>query len=268
MTPSTTLPAKRPSLTLLGAEPWRAAIEYVAHHFSPALSAANGDGHPVLIFPGLGADGRSVAPLRRACQALGYIAFDWGRGYNTGPKGDINPWLKALASDSAQLLKEHQQTATLIGWSLGGLYARELAKLMHGRIRQVITIGTPFNADADHTHVGWLYRLLSSKPAAFDTALAKQLRTAPSVPTTSIYSRSDGIVAWQTCRHDNPVSQVQDIEIHGSHIGMGWNRSVLQVVADRLAQRPGGWRPYSPGSITTHPSNFRKRMKDDFSTHA
>ena len=259
MAPSLIFPVKRPSLTLLGAEPWRAALEFMAHKLTRQTTPATGDGHPVLIFPGLGADGRSVAPLRKVCESLGYSAFDWGRGYNTGPQGDVDAWLKDLARDTALLLKNYEQTATLIGWSLGGLYARELAKLMSGRVRQVITIGTPFNADADHTHVGWLFRLLSNKTAAFDEALTQQLRMAPSVPTTSIYSRTDGIVAWQSCRHPNPGSQVQDIEIHGSHIGMGWNPSVLRVVADRLAQRPGDWQPYTPDSITGHTANFRKK---------
>lgn len=112
----------------------------------------------------------------------------------------------------------------------------------------MITIGTPFNAKTDHTRVGWLYRMLSSTIADFDPALSRQLRTPPTVPTTSIYSRSVGIVAWKTCRHASPAHWVEDIEIHGSHIGMGWNPAVLRVVADRLAQTPNTWRPF------VHPS--------------
>ena len=246
MTPSLSFPIKRPSLALLGAEPWRAALEFLSHKLMPDSPAVKGDGHPVLIFPGLGADGKSVAPLRKVCESLGYSAFDWGRGYNTGPQGDVDAWLAALANHSTELLRDYNQTATLIGWSLGGLYARELGKLMPGRVRQVITIGTPFNADADHTNVGWLYRLLSSNTPSFDDELSQRLRLAPPVPTTSIYSRSDGVVAWQSCRHAGRRAEVQDIEIQGSHIGMGWNPSVLRVVADRLAQRPGDWKPYTP----------------------
>ncbi len=256
MNSSLTFPVKRPGLALLGAEPWRAALEFISHKFTRDADAPTGDGHPVLIFPGLGADGRSVAPLRKVCEALGYSAFDWGRGFNTGPSGDVDVWLKDLANHANLLLKDHPQSATLIGWSLGGLYARELAKLMNNRVRQVITIGTPFNADADHTNVGWLFRLLSGNTPAFDTALAERLRTAPRVPTTSIYSRTDGIVAWQSCRHSNPGTAVQDIEINGSHIGMGWNPAVLRVVADRLAQRPGGWQPYRPDSVPGNTTTF------------
>ena len=70
------------------------------------------------------------------------------------------------------------------------------------------------------------------------------LATVPPVPTTSIYSVGDGVVAWQTCCHDRPTRQVQDVEVQASHLGMGWNPRVLRVVADRLAQSPGSWRPY------------------------
>ena len=237
---------ERPSLQLLGTEPWRAAMEFVSHVLHDKPARRSGDGHPVVIFPGLAADGTTVAPLRKYCEALGYTAFDWGEGRNTGPQGDIDAWLAALASRISASLSGFDQSATLIGWSLGGLYAREIAKLLDRRVRQVITIGTPFNALEDHSNVGWLYRLLGGRASAFDTALSVRLKTPPTVPTTSIYSRSDGIVAWQTCLHDDARAiGVQDIEINGSHIGMGWNRAALEIIADRLAQPPGQWQAYS-----------------------
>lgn len=238
-------PIQRPSLVLLGTEPWRAAFEFVSHKINRRRPGQRGDGHPVVIFPGLGADATSLAPLLKHCQTLGYTAFDWGRGFNTGPKGDVDQWLSDLAGHTAARLAGFDQKASLIGWSLGGLYAREIAKLLPPAVRQVITIGTPFNAGADYTHVGWIYRLLSGNGAKYDAALSQRLRTAPPVPTTSVYSRSDGVVAWQTCRHDVVSKRVEDIEVNGSHIGLGWNREVLGVVADRLAQRPGQWRPYA-----------------------
>jgi alpha-beta hydrolase superfamily lysophospholipase len=200
----------------------------------------------VVIFPGLGADGSSVAPLRDHCRSLGYDALDWGQGFNTGPQGDLDTWLRRLKAQVADLLAGQTRPATLIGWSLGGLYAREIGKLMAPRIRQVITIATPFNAQADHTHVGWLFRLLSGTSSALDPALTRRLRTPPPLRTTSIYSRSDGVVAWQTCRHGRQSSLVHDIEVGGSHLGMGWNRDVMAVVADRLGQPAGPWRRYVP----------------------
>ena len=245
MSHATAISIQKPPLALLGAEPLRAALEYFSHKLARGKTSSPGDGHPVVLFPGLGADGKSLRPLRNHCNDLGYRAMDWGRGYNTGPQGDVDAWLAGLATDIDGLIGSSGESATFIGWSLGGMYARELAKLLAGRVRQVITIGTPFNADADHTNVGWIYRLLSGSANRIDPALSRRLRTAPPVPTTSIYSRSDGVVAWQTCRHDKPGRQVQDVEIKGSHLGMGWNSSVLNIVADRLAQKPRHWRPYA-----------------------
>lgn len=249
MNNSTASDIRRPSLALLCAEPFRAVSEFAWHSFGKSADAGPadarpGDGHPVVIFPGLGADGKSVATLRARCRALGYEAFDWGQGFNAGPKGDLDEWLHSLKESVTALLAAHTQPATLIGWSLGGIYARELAKVMAPQVRQVITMGTPFNADADHTNAGWLFRLLSGTSAAMDPAMSERLRTPPPMRTTSIYSRSDGVVAWQTCRHKKKSSLVHDIEVGGSHVGMNWNRDVLAVVADRLGQRTGPWRQY------------------------
>lgn len=240
------LPIKRPALHLLGTEPLRALSEFIAHKWHGPQVMPQGDGHPVLIFPGLGTDGTAVAPLRDHCESLGYTALDWGRGFNTGPSGDLDTWMADLAADTQRKLAAFDQPATLIGWSLGGFYARELAKIITPQVRQVISIGTPFNAFEDHTHVGWVFRLLNGAAPKFDPLQARQLRRPPPVPTTSIYSRSDGVVAWQTCLHDRAHAkrQVQDIEISGSHIGMGWNREVMAVIADRLLQPDGRWQRY------------------------
>lgn len=246
-----TLAIRRPSLALLWTEPYRAAFEFVSHVLTRTPLRKEADGHPVIIFPGLASDGKTVAPLRRRCAALGYQALDWGRGFNSGPEGDVDEWVRALSEHTAGLIAPFGRKATLIGWSLGGLYAREVAKLIEPRIRQVITIGTPFNAERDHSNVGWVFRLLSGTGPAFDAALSTRLRTPPPVPTTSIFSRSDGVVAWQTCVHDVASKQVEDIEVRGSHFGMGWNPAVLNVVADRLAQRPGRWMPYASGRART-----------------
>jgi pimeloyl-ACP methyl ester carboxylesterase len=244
-------PVQRPSISLLGTEPWRAAIEFVSHKLAGPEATPTGDGHPVVIFPGLGTDSTAVAPLRAHCAALGYEAFDWGEGFNTGPKGDVDQWLGELAERVSTSLRVFDQSATLIGWSLGGLYARELGKLLEPRVRQVITIGTPFNAQDDHTNVGWLYRLLGGEQAPFNPAMSQRLKTPPPLPTTSIYSRGDGVVAWQTCLHDEPSSQVQDIEFRGSHIGMGWNNAAMKIIGDRLAQKPGRWRKYADAQTLT-----------------
>jgi hypothetical protein len=238
----------RPSLALLSSEPWRAAMEFISLKLRRTKPIAAGDGHPVIIFPGLATDANAVAPLLRHCKALGYAAMGWGRGFNRGPQGEVDIWTRELADEIAGMISPFRRKATLIGWSLGGIYAREVAKLIAPRVRQVITIGTPFNATADHTNVGWILRLLNRNGPAFDQALSRRLREAPSVPTTSIFSRLDGIVAWQTCLHAVQSSTIQDIEVDGSHIGMGWNPEVLTIVGDRLAQPiHRKWQRYESG---------------------
>ena len=111
---------QRPSLALLGFEPWRAAFEFASHKLGRwDEPLAPGDGHPVIVFPGMASDGTATAPLRQYCESLGYQAFDWGRGFNTGPQGNIDAWLAELAAHTARMLAPFDQSATLIGWSLG-----------------------------------------------------------------------------------------------------------------------------------------------------
>ena len=95
------------------------------------------------------------------------------------------------------------------------------------------------------TNVGLVYRLLNGGNADIDEALALRLAAAPGVPTTSIYSRSDGIVAWEACVQRGGGREVENIEVEGSHCGLGWNREVLSIIGDRLGQPQGRWRPYA-----------------------
>jgi hypothetical protein len=244
-------PFGAPPLTLLGLEPFRAVAEYTRLCLLDWHRPPTGDGHPVIIFPGLGTNGTWAAPLTRYCRDLGYAARDWGRGLNRGPIGDIELWLDDLAGDVDTMLGTTKQRCSLIGWSLGGIYAREMAKRLPERVRQVITIGSPY-ARYEHTHAGWLYRLLSGRRLPLDEALAAKLREPPPVPTTSIYSRTDGVVAWQACRENHAGSE--NIEVRSSHIGLVWNPTVLDVVADRLAQREGLWRPYAKARSVAPPA--------------
>ncbi|MEO8279157.1 MAG: alpha/beta fold hydrolase [Ideonella sp.] len=246
-TPSraTDAPMPSPSWSLLGTEPVRAAIEYFSFQLQSTQQLPRGDGHPVVIFPGLGADHHSIAPLKSFCIRHGYDAYDWGRGFNTGPHGDGAAWLESLAQDVRRIVQKNGRPMSLIGWSLGGIYARELAKILDGEVRQVITLGSPFAGDHEHTNVAWIYRLLNRRRAIIDDSLQSRLAMPPDVPTTSIYTRNDGIVAWQACLHRETAGAVEDIEVDGSHCGMCWNRDVHAIVADRLAQPEGSWQPYS-----------------------
>jgi pimeloyl-ACP methyl ester carboxylesterase len=187
-------------------------------------------------------------PLARHCKALGYEVWHWGRGRNTGPAGDPAQWLDALALEVDGLVVPAHREVTLIGWSLGGLYAREIAKALPHRVRQVVTLGTPFARIANSTNVQWLYELLSGSSAKVDARLARRIATPPPVPTTSIYSRSDGVVAWQACVGRRSPS-AENIEVESSHLGLVWHPDVLRIVGDRLAQQRGGWRPWRDAAL-------------------
>ena len=234
-----------PPLALLGMEPLRAALEFASLRWMSKAGLPAGDGHAVVIFPGLATDKTSIAPLAAFLERLGYAAVDWGRGFNTGPQGDIDDWLAALAAHVNEITARHPRRISLVGWSLGGIYAREVAKILRGRVRQVITIGTPFAGSAEQTHVGWAWRFVNGNRPVMAQALVARLRTPPPVPTTSIYSRSDGVVAWQACVQPGSASHIENVEVDGSHCGLGWNPKVLAVIADRLRQPEHAWRRYA-----------------------
>lgn len=200
-----------------------------------------GDGHPVLVFPGMGANDLTTWPLRTFLDGLGYATQAWGQGFNFGPRDGV---LKKCAADVRALSDRHGRPVSLIGWSLGGLYAREMAKELPEHTRCVITLGTPFSGHPRATNAWRIFELLSGQQA-HDPEMIRRLRTPPPVPTTSIYSRTDGIVAWQ-CSLNEPGPLTENIEVQASHTGMGMNPLALYAIADRLAHAPGRWQPFEP----------------------
>ncbi|WP_284617138.1 esterase/lipase family protein [Aquabacterium humicola] len=231
-----------PSIGLLGIEPLRALCEFVGSRFLNAQALPPGDGHPVVMFPGLASDRHALIPLRDCCESLGYVVYDWAQGFNTGPPPAYEPWLDGLAAHVGSIARRHGRRASVLGWSLGGIYAREVAKRVPQATRHVITLGSPFAGTGRENNVAWVYRLLAGEKPIVDEALAARLRSNPPVPTTSVYSRSDGVVAWQACLLDETEGEAENIEVDGSHIGLGWNAEVLRIVADRLSQPEGEWQ--------------------------
>lgn len=225
-----------PHLLLLEA---RAIAELAtALWISPLLRLApTGDGHPVLVLPGLLASDRSTWLLRAFLRQRGYRAHGWKLGSNTGQQGLENP----LKARLAQLADRHQRKVSIIGWSLGGIYARQLAFEIPEFVRSVITLGSPFTGDPKASNAWQLYEMTSGRAAIEGNPMMRE--TAPPVPSTAIYSRSDGIVAWQCCiEREGPHSE--SIEVESSHGGMGHHPAVLYAIADRLSQPDGQWRPF------------------------
>ena len=226
-------------MLLEGRAPWEMAAMVAALPWLRRLP--RGDGHPVLVFPGMGTNGSLTAPLRFFLDGLGYATQSWGQGVNLGPRSGV---LKQCAADVRQLAQKHGRPVSLIGWSLGGLYAREVAKELPRDTRCVVTLGTPFTGHPRATNAWRVFELLSGQ-SAHDPAMIEALRTTPAVPTTSIYSRTDGIVAWQ-CSINPPGPRAENIEVQSSHCGMGMNPLALYAISDRLAQPVETWRAFDP----------------------
>ncbi len=226
-------------MMLEGRAPWEYAALLAA---SPWLrKLPRGDGHPVLVFPGLGANDLTTQPLRRFLDQLGYQTHPWGQGFNFGPRHGV---LEQCSAQIRRLFRHHARPVSLIGWSLGGIYARELAKELPDHARCVITLGTPFTGHPRATNAWRFFEMVSGQRVS-DPALLAGIREAPPVPCTSIYSRSDGVVAWR-CSVQEPGPQRENIEVHASHLGLGLNPLALYAVADRLAQPLGQWQPFEP----------------------
>jgi pimeloyl-ACP methyl ester carboxylesterase len=203
-------------------------------------TAPHGDGHSVLVLPGLLAGDFSTAPLRRFLRELGYDAHGWSLGINRGPSEERTRELrKALLA----LQEQQGRAVSLIGWSLGGIYARELARAFPTSVRLLITLASPFR-DITATHAVRLVSRPPGQPPLHASAeLRARLRRPVPVPTTSIYSRTDGVVAWESCL-EAPGPRRENVEVDCSHTGMGFHPDTLAIIADRLAQAPGAWRPY------------------------
>lgn len=252
-TTSTTAPADvaPPHLAMLALE-FRAPWEFGA--LLPAWPllqrAPRGDGHTVVVYPGLSASDATTAPLRKYLDGLGYATHGWGQGFNFGPRAGVletgKAQLRALAGSS-------RQPISLVGWSLGGVYARELSKQLDKEgitTRCVISLGTPFAGGPRSTNAWRLYELTSGRDAQREND-NYDMAAAPQCPTTSIYSRTDGVVAWQASvqapQTHNPFTE--NIEVVASHFGIGLNPSAMWAVADRLAQAPGHWKPFQKPSL-------------------
>lgn len=210
-----------------------------------------GEDRPVLVLPGFLASDRSTAPLRWALGRLGYASHGWDVGQNLGPTDET---LEGITDKIVELRDTYGQPVSLVGWSLGGVYAREMARLAPDYIRDVVTLGSPFQIQDS----------ANSNASAFSNRLQDTwsdnvqlprvpdwLRETLPVPSTAVYTKTDGVVQWSDCvdtadaRHDN-------VEVYGSHCGLGHNMSALLVVADRLAQAPGLWQAFEPPRAFAH----------------
>jgi pimeloyl-ACP methyl ester carboxylesterase len=241
-------PIRKPLLGWAMLEPLRLLAESGALMATwPLLTTApRGDGHPVMVLPGFATSDAMTVALRQFLAVMGYQVFPWELGWNldqhsAGENGEH------IACRIEQIAQETGQAVSLVGWSLGGILAREAARRNHSGLRQVISLGSPFTGDPRATTISGLYEMLTgnhhSAPRLRERYFESH-RPLP-VPTSAIYSKSDGITAWRNCLGDEgPISE--NIEVHTSHFGMVASPAVFWAVADRLAQGEGDWRPFVP----------------------
>ncbi|MGO9912415.1 MAG: esterase/lipase family protein [Acidimicrobiales bacterium] len=210
-----------PPLRLLLAEPARAALGLASFPLTAPwlLLAPRGGGQPVLVLPGYLASDRSTVVIRGFLRRMGYQVQGWAMGRNDGAP--------ELLDEAETKLREMAAAAraavSVVGWSLGGLYARELARRQPNIVRQVITLGSPL---------------------ALERRAGRHDHPVP-VPVTTVYSRSDGIVEWQGSVAPSSPSH-QCVEVRCGHLGFSTDPATLWLLTDRLAQSDSSWTPYHP----------------------
>jgi len=233
-----------PAAVLSLTEAHRAIIEIVSLNISRRRLrkiAPLGDGHPVMLLPGfLGGDGYSAA-MRRFLAGLNYSVHGWGLGRNLGPRDGV---LEGLQERMQDLYRRYETPVSLVGHSLGGIFARELAREFPDMVRQVISLGSPFGRGRMSASVP--ARLFSALNPSDDIPIDQDLiHEVPPVPSTAIYSKGDGIVNWQTTlQAEHGHDRSQNIQVRGSHCGMTLNPAIWFLVAERLAVHPDRWQPF------------------------
>jgi pimeloyl-ACP methyl ester carboxylesterase len=190
---------------------------------------------PVMLLPGFGASDASTAVLRAFLRQIGFDVRGWGLGRN---HGDVDALLGPVRDATRQLADRAGAPVQLVGWSLGGVLARETARDAPALVRQVITFGTPVVGGPKYTLVGARYAALGFDVDALEARIADRHRDPIRAPVTAIYSRADGIVAWRACI-DPWTPDVEHVEVGSTHFGLGIDPDVYRIVAERLAAPRG-----------------------------
>lgn len=203
---------------------------------APKLATApRGDGRAVMLLPGYRADESSLRPLGRYLDYLGYETYDWGLGRN---RGDVENDVVRVAMRCSEIrAARNDEPVTLIGWSLGGVVAREAARLHESEVREVITMGTPIVGGPKYTTVAARFAEIAELDLdEFEKEVHERNLMGIPQPVTSIYSKSDGVVDWRASV-DTYNPQALNLEVRSSHFGMGGNASIWLLIAQILAGR-------------------------------
>ena len=196
------------------------------------LTEPRGEGASVFVLPGFGADGRSTWPLRRYLAALGHDARDWGFGAN---RGAVPESVEAMGERVRDVARETGRPVALVGWSLGGYIAREVARDWPDETRRVVTFGSPVIGGPKYTTAAPFFATRGWDLDEIEAEVARRKEVPLRVPTTAIYSRNDGIVDWRACIDDEAGGPIEHVEVEATHLGLGFSADVFRLVARRLA---------------------------------
>jgi pimeloyl-ACP methyl ester carboxylesterase len=219
------------------------------------MEAPHGDGHPVLLVPGFMAGETTLIGLKLMLQNKGYDVHTWGLGRNMGFR---SKHANALPQKIRHLHYITGKKVSLVGWSLGGVFSMYGAQNSLDCVRSIITLGSPVSVDAEGsqspTAVKALYRLVSHRLGAGAHVMQPKVkvmreRRRLAIPTSCLYSVTDGVVPPQEATIDGDPALHENIQVPGSHIGLGFNGIVLSIVADRLAQPENQWKPFVPKGL-------------------
>jgi len=198
--------------------------------------APRANGEPVMVVPGVATDDGWTRRLRVFLSAIGYDAVGWGMGRN---RGNVPKLIPAVLQQTARLVTDRGEPVRLIGWSLGGYLAREVARERPELVNRVITLGAPIVGGPTYTASAPGYIRKGYDLEKIQQTVLERERRPIQAPVFAVYSRSDGVVAWRACidRFDNP--RVEHHEVRASHLGMVNSPRVFSLVAALLA-RPLG----------------------------
>jgi pimeloyl-ACP methyl ester carboxylesterase len=200
----------------------------------PRLSRfPRGHGEPVVLLPGFGAGDASNAVLYAMLRYLGYRVHGWGLGVNRGNVEALLPRVE----ERIRMVRDHAgMPVRLVGWSLGGVLAREIARDAPDLVDRVVTMGTPVVGGPKYTRVGSTYRAAGFDVDEIERKIDARYAIPIRVPVTAIYCKADGIVDWRACI-DRRTPGIEHVEVRATHFSLGFDPKVLEIVADKLAAR-------------------------------